>query len=894
MAAKIAVLTLCISSTSTGIASHGENFLKDAGKAATQNVLDNALKTIIAETISKSLAGAGVSGAIAGPIINIAFATMFGGGSQNLSADDIWNMIKSRVFNAIDLKIEDRLIEEDKLNLYTFRSQMIDMETQISELDKFTGEAKQNRLRSIYDKLSGIADDIERVVEKNKKLSNIEYLLDKEHYAEANGQVFKWVHARPRLRIMQLFATMHLAALNAKLTLASIVDPISYDKDLKKYNLTVFDYKEHVAKNAELLNYWRYKVYDTYIINNGHYLFSLSLRYNLDKSYSENDARGICQQKYNEIMFPRYDDFANFTYGHIDARDYNKNRNEPDDYYLYGRNGVNGDEYVANCVKMATVVNNKFWDLALQDVETNNIKSELLEVANSWSYISDYRYSTDPVYSFKKGNMCLHAMGKNNGDPLRLRSCNPSSRNQMFLYDSEKQALHSLIDTNKCVDISRKENDAPIYLYDCHFRENQQFSFSPFPSKPGYVWIKSAQKVRGKPLALDRKDLGMTADTEIIAFSQNRGEAQDWMLEVKNIHQPELYTFEFKGNCLHIDEAKSGSNVYIKGCDDSLNQRWVYQNNSLRPVLNPSYCVDISGFGRANRTNIFLFNCHEFTNQKWDIRSRYKGGVSIVSHHLNEDGKEMALNRIGGGPNVATWLHEEGKINEKWNLKHYKQYSFIKNIDTNGNETGQCLGVDSTNVTTGSNVIKTQCNANLLNQQWIYLGNTLRPAINNGLCVEGSEDGTSAYLKSCVQNEAGQQITFTGEEFFVGNKNYTLLEVNNISFFWKFSRANQIHIAKKYDHPECYWNSLEWNEMDSLSQTLWKVLGWNSSNWGSGISYISERFWGEPDTVGHTNEDWSMENNLTFLNNYQRSAAVNLGYTKNLWDTSQQYECHMQ
>ena len=74
--------------------------------------------------------------------------------------------------------------------------------------------------------------------------------------------------------------------------------------------------------------------------------------------------------------------------------------------------------------------------------------------------------------------------------------------------------------------------------------------------------------------------------------------------------------------------------------------------------------------------------------------------------------------------------------------------------------------------------------------------------------------------------------------------------------------------ARRSGKPNDYWNNYEWSQIGPTEQGLWRVLGWNTSNWDDDDT-------NDPPTV---NQDYRQ------LTSRQQEAVILLGYDQRTWD----------
>lgn len=66
---------------------------------------------------------------------------------------------------------------------------------------------------------------------------------------------------------------------------------------------------------------------------------------------------------------------------------------------------------------------------------------------------------------------------------------------------------------------------------------------------------------------------------------------------------------------------------------------------------------------------------------------------------------------------------------------------------------------------------------------------------------------------------------------------------------------------------EEFWDAFDWGDLSAAEQALWGALGWDEARW-----------------IGDADEPASEEKNWEELNDGERAAARQLGYTQEYWD----------
>lgn len=68
----------------------------------------------------------------------------------------------------------------------------------------------------------------------------------------------------------------------------------------------------------------------------------------------------------------------------------------------------------------------------------------------------------------------------------------------------------------------------------------------------------------------------------------------------------------------------------------------------------------------------------------------------------------------------------------------------------------------------------------------------------------------------------------------------------------------------------CFWESFDWDELQSAEQNAWAVLGWNEDNWDLA----------DLPAPPSDSKDWDE------LSGGQRGALIDLGFTQETWEES--------
>ncbi len=87
--------------------------------------------------------------------------------------------------------------------------------------------------------------------------------------------------------------------------------------------------------------------------------------------------------------------------------------------------------------------------------------------------------------------------------------------------------------------------------------------------------------------------------------------------------------------CLDVVDSSNGANVQMITCDNSDNQKWNIDGDTITSQLNDK-CLDIEGGNTSDGANVLMWTCHGGDNQKW-IESAENEWLTF------EDGSETAV-----------------------------------------------------------------------------------------------------------------------------------------------------------------------------------------------------------------------------------------------------------
>jgi hypothetical protein len=79
----------------------------------------------------------------------------------------------------------------------------------------------------------------------------------------------------------------------------------------------------------------------------------------------------------------------------------------------------------------------------------------------------------------------------------------------------------------------------------------------------------------------------------------------------------------YGNKCLDASGAgtANGTNVVIWDCNNQANQQWNLNSNGTITGAQSGLCLDANGAGTANGTKLILWSCHGGNNQQWSLRN---------------------------------------------------------------------------------------------------------------------------------------------------------------------------------------------------------------------------------------------------------------------------------
>ncbi|MEO2215649.1 RICIN domain-containing protein [Chromobacterium vaccinii] len=119
------------------------------------------------------------------------------------------------------------------------------------------------------------------------------------------------------------------------------------------------------------------------------------------------------------------------------------------------------------------------------------------------------------------------------------------------------------------------------------------------------------------------------------------------------------------GNCLDVSGGgtANGTNVQMWQCQPGNgNQQWILSQGRII-WAGTSKCLDVSGGGTANGTNVQIWDCQAGNrNQQWSTDSNFPGRIVWVG------GKCLDVSGGGttNGTNVQVWDCMSGNDNQVW------------------------------------------------------------------------------------------------------------------------------------------------------------------------------------------------------------------------------------
>ena len=154
---------------------------------------------------------------------------------------------------------------------------------------------------------------------------------------------------------------------------------------------------------------------------------------------------------------------------------------------------------------------------------------------------------------------------------------------------------------------------------------------------------------------LSGEAFAVSLNTDALKSFQDQG--KEIMAAKEDLKQVRLPT----GKCLNVagDVLKSGTNVNMLNCSDSVKQLWRF-DGSGRLVGSGTKCLNVVGSVTTQGANVDIQDCNNTPNQQWAVdggRMKNGGGKCLAA--------EGDVNVSGG--NVRIMDGNDSK-NQKWNF----------------------------------------------------------------------------------------------------------------------------------------------------------------------------------------------------------------------------------
>lgn len=231
-----------------------------------------------------------------------------------------------------------------------------------------------------------------------------------------------------------------------------------------------------------------------------------------------------------------------------------------------------------------------------------------------------------------------------NGQDIILHTCN-NGPNQRWQYDATTGFLRSAMPGNFCLDNrGNLNNGAKLGLHHCVDHNNLRWDW------------------QGTGL-VNRNDGNVAMDAScrddyclIVNYRKHGGANQQW-------HWQEVLSFRNKerNQCMSMaGHPVEYTRVVPSACDNSAAQQFMYWNGLLKPLANPSMCLDIKKAELKNGAEIISWPCHGKTNQRWTISN------DVLTSNMNGNSHS-----IGENPDhIVMWEHYNN-LHQRWEITRH-------------------------------------------------------------------------------------------------------------------------------------------------------------------------------------------------------------------------------
>ena len=230
-----------------------------------------------------------------------------------------------------------------------------------------------------------------------------------------------------------------------------------------------------------------------------------------------------------------------------------------------------------------------------------------------------------------------------NGQDVILHTCN-NGINQRWYYDKNNGFLRSEMAGNFCLDNrGNLNNGARLGIHECVDHNNLRWDWQA----TGLVNRNNAN------VAMDascRDDY-----CAIVNYRKHGGANQQW-------HWLEVLSFrdQHHGKCLAMaDQPQNWTKVVPANCGGA-HQQFIHWNGQLRPLADPTMCLDIVRGELKNGAEIVSWPCHGQANQRWTISD------SAILTQMN------GQHSIGdnGASRIIMWQHY-GNADQRWTVTRH-------------------------------------------------------------------------------------------------------------------------------------------------------------------------------------------------------------------------------
>jgi len=303
-------------------------------------------------------------------------------------------------------------------------------------------------------------------------------------------------------------------------------------------------------------------------------------------------------------------------------------------------------------------------DLFVPGEHTNGLDGFKVTVVKSSSEVGSFGaevgsdatvFTISPV---SKLNLCLDYVQGHGSNHLQVWECN-GHENQLFYFDPNSYMIVWGGDRSMCIDAGGTPKAGnQLALYPCKGYPQQKWGYD---SKSASIYLATSMDAT---LCMDITGGGEALGTPVQIWNCDH---QLWNQQWALTHGITIRSLANIDYCLDLAGGKTdkGTQVQLWRCNGHTNQKWIFDDGTIRPVMDTSKCIDASQRS-VKGTPLMLWDCNKSPQQSYGYDT---GNAKTIYLSLSTAEASLCLDIAGGqmaeGTPIQIWTCTEC-WNQQW------------------------------------------------------------------------------------------------------------------------------------------------------------------------------------------------------------------------------------